>query len=203
MHLSAAPDVLYSLGYLTGYLTITLSCLLKSVYFLIHYPKYVPPDSTSTKYLCARKDTCPLTRVAVPIPHLFATKKAMSNKSPSRENPMVGTASLPSKLWPRLRSSWGDTSRNRQMAINPNRLLEGVTGADTSQPFFDGSSKEPSDHLIELDDSSMERLPDVRVYFWSIGRTLLNDTDPHAAVLPCARWLPRTSSRGRHGILSS
>jgi hypothetical protein len=114
----------------------------------------------------------------------------MSNKSPSREKPMVGTASLPSKLWPRLRSSWGDTSRDRQMAIDPNRLLEGVTGADTSQPFFDGSSKEPSDHLIELDDSSMERLPDVQVY-WSIGRALLNETDPRAAVSPLRKMAPK------------
>jgi hypothetical protein len=47
-----------------------------------------------------------------------------------------------------------------------------ITGADHSQPVFDGRSKNPNDHLINLDDDSMERIPDVRVYFWAVGDAL-------------------------------
>jgi hypothetical protein len=46
---------------------------------------------------------------------------------------------------------------------------QGVTGADPSLPTFDGSSTNPDDHLIQLDDDSMETAPDVRVYFWLVG----------------------------------
>jgi hypothetical protein len=48
-------------------------------------------------------------------------------------------------------------------------MWRSITGADWSQPIFDGRSKNTKDHLIELDDSSMERIPDVRAYFWAVG----------------------------------
>jgi hypothetical protein len=54
------------------------------------------------------------------------------------------------------------------------RLLEeGITGADYTLPIFDGLSTNPADHLIDLDTDSMERYPDVRVYFWTIGEKVL------------------------------
>ena len=39
--------------------------------------------------------------------------------------------------------------------------------------MFDGLSTNPADHLIDLDTDSMERCPDVRVYFWTIGERVL------------------------------
>jgi hypothetical protein len=47
-----------------------------------------------------------------------------------------------------------------------------ITGADFTQPIFDGRSDNPADHLINLDADSMERIPDVRVYFWAVGDCL-------------------------------
>jgi hypothetical protein len=55
--------------------------------------------------------------------------------------------------------------------ILPELLEQGVTGADTSLPIFDGLSNDPKDYLIDLDTSSMEDCPDVRVYFWKVGIT--------------------------------
>jgi hypothetical protein len=48
-------------------------------------------------------------------------------------------------------------------------LQQGVTGCDHSLPYFDGKSKHPKDHFIDLDTDSMETAPDVRVYFWLVG----------------------------------
>jgi hypothetical protein len=54
------------------------------------------------------------------------------------------------------------------------QLQQGITGSDTSLPYFDGSSKRPDDHFIDLDTDSMEREPDVRVYFWMVGSEVLD-----------------------------
>lgn len=51
-------------------------------------------------------------------------------------------------------------------------LTRSITGADHSVPIFNGMSTDPKDCLIELDDDSMERLADVRVYLAHVGSTL-------------------------------
>lgn len=51
----------------------------------------------------------------------------------------------------------------------PQWLEQGITGADLTLPLFDGTSKNPLDHLIDVDTPSMETRPDVRVYFWFVG----------------------------------
>lgn len=47
----------------------------------------------------------------------------------------------------------------------------GITGMDLSADLYDGTSSNEAHHLIELDDDSMEREPDVRAYFWRVGRS--------------------------------
>jgi hypothetical protein len=75
----------------------------------------------------------------------------------------------------RLRSK----QSSQQLAIRPDpdpllpdipaKWLEpGITGADLSLPLFDGTSTDPADYLIDLDTDSMERYPDVRIYFWTV-----------------------------------
>lgn len=54
---------------------------------------------------------------------------------------------------------------------------QGITGCDLTLPYFDGSSQNPDDHFIDLDTGSMEREPDVRVYFWMVGSEVLNMSD--------------------------
>jgi hypothetical protein len=49
-------------------------------------------------------------------------------------------------------------------------LQQGITGSVKNGPYFDGSSMNPLDHLIDLDTDSMETEPDIRVYFWTVGR---------------------------------
>jgi hypothetical protein len=59
--------------------------------------------------------------------------------------------------------------------IHPSLLKPGITGADFTLPLFDGLSSDPKDYLIDLDTDSMEKYPDVRVYFWMVGHeTLMN-----------------------------
>jgi hypothetical protein len=58
-----------------------------------------------------------------------------------------------------------------------NQLQQGITGSDVSLPHFDGSSKNPDDHFIDLDTDSMEREPDVRVYFWMVGSEVLDTSE--------------------------
>lgn len=52
----------------------------------------------------------------------------------------------------------------------------GVTGADLALSIFDGTSVDPKDYLIDLDTDSMERYPDVRSYFYSVGNSLQDTT---------------------------
>jgi hypothetical protein len=63
---------------------------------------------------------------------------------------------------------------------------QGVTGGDDSLPYFDGTSKDPKDHFIDLDTDSIETAPDVRVYFWLVGHDVQDEpeipTDPEARV---------------------
>jgi hypothetical protein len=65
-------------------------------------------------------------------------------------------------------------------------LKEGITGADLSLPLFDGTSKNPKDHLIDIDTPSMETCADVRVYFYAIGESFdewagISRPEDHAA----------------------
>ena len=56
--------------------------------------------------------------------------------------------------------------------LNPEMVKLGITGADLTLPLFDGTSTDPSDYLINFDDDSMEKHPDVRMYFWSVGQAI-------------------------------
>jgi hypothetical protein len=58
------------------------------------------------------------------------------------------------------------------VGISPDLLKLGITGADFTLPIFDGLSTNPSDYLIDIDTDSMEKYPDVRIYFWMIGDEL-------------------------------
>lgn len=61
--------------------------------------------------------------------------------------------------------------------LNADLLELGITGADLTLPLFDGRSDNPLDHVIDSNTDSMERCPDVRIYFWNIGqRVLKRDT---------------------------
>ena len=61
--------------------------------------------------------------------------------------------------------------------LDADLLESGITGGEFTLPLFDGRSDNPVDHIIDLDTDSMERCPDVRVYFWMIGqRVLQHDT---------------------------
>jgi hypothetical protein len=60
-------------------------------------------------------------------------------------------------------------SSNKKEQTHPALLEQGITGADFTQPLFDGTSMNPHDHLIDIDTPSMETCPDVRVYFYLIG----------------------------------
>jgi hypothetical protein len=60
---------------------------------------------------------------------------------------------------------------------HPGYLHTGVTGCDATAPLFDGSSTNLEDHLIELDNDSMETAPDVRVYFWCIGHDIIHERE--------------------------
>jgi hypothetical protein len=57
--------------------------------------------------------------------------------------------------------------------LEPDLLEPGITGSDFTLPLFDGLSTNPADHLIDLDTDSMERYPDVRVYFWTVGESVI------------------------------
>jgi hypothetical protein len=57
------------------------------------------------------------------------------------------------------------------------QLQQGITGSDLTLPYFDGSSQNSDDHFIDLDTDSMEREPDVRVYFWMVGSEVLDTSE--------------------------
>lgn len=59
--------------------------------------------------------------------------------------------------------------------VRPDDLEEGITGADLDLPLFDGTSSNPKDYLIDLESDSMEKYPDVRIYFWMVGQILDGD----------------------------
>ena len=73
---------------------------------------------------------------------------------------------------PKSRLPWG---KEKSISVRPPPVLDsfltksGITGADFTLPLFDGLSDDPKDYLIDLDTPSMERCPDVRVYFWMVG----------------------------------
>jgi hypothetical protein len=56
------------------------------------------------------------------------------------------------------------------LPLGQRRQRNGITGIDLSIPIYDGTSLNAADHLIDLDSDSMERCPDVRAYFWKVGR---------------------------------
>lgn len=53
----------------------------------------------------------------------------------------------------------------------------GVTGIDMSQVIYDGTSENNADHFISIEDESMERMPDVRPYFWKLGQLQMGHRD--------------------------
>jgi hypothetical protein len=71
------------------------------------------------------------------------------------------------------RSKKSDISQTPvQVDVLPEFLEPGITGADLTRPLFDGTSSNPEDYLIDLESDSMERVPDVRSYFWRVGQAL-------------------------------
>jgi len=61
-------------------------------------------------------------------------------------------------------------------------LSRSITGADLTLPIFDGTSTDPSQCLIELDNDSMEKFADVRLYFWCVGNSFKTYAQRSAAV---------------------
>ena len=66
--------------------------------------------------------------------------------------------------------------------LDPELLEPGITGSDFTLPLFDGLSTNPADHLIDLDTDSMERCPDVRAYFWSVGEAVIRREEGNVMV---------------------
>jgi hypothetical protein len=66
--------------------------------------------------------------------------------------------------------------------LGPELLEPGITGSDYTLPLFDGLSTNPADHLIDLDTDSMERCPDVRPYFWTIGERVVRHEEGNVMV---------------------
>jgi len=66
-----------------------------------------------------------------------------------------------------------------QVDVLPEFLEPGITGADLNLTLFDGTSLNPEDYLIDLDSDSMEKHPDVRIYFWRVGLAMerVNEID--------------------------
>lgn len=58
-------------------------------------------------------------------------------------------------------------------AFRPSLIEQGITGADFSLPILDGLSDNPKDYLIDFEDESSEKIPDIRVYYWTIGDEVL------------------------------
>jgi hypothetical protein len=63
-----------------------------------------------------------------------------------------------------MRSTNIDEGENEALCLN------GITGCDTSQDLFDGTSMNNADYFIVIEDASMETAPDVRPYFWQLGQ---------------------------------
>jgi hypothetical protein len=62
--------------------------------------------------------------------------------------------------------------------VKPTIYGQGVTGSDLSKPYFDGTSMEASDFLIDLDTDSMETAPDVRSYFFQVAQLTQDPENP-------------------------
>jgi hypothetical protein len=73
------------------------------------------------------------------------------------------------KSQPNLQQSVAPVLPATEIEVDSELLVPGITGADLTLPIFDGLSTNPADHLIELETDSMEKYPDVRVYFWLVG----------------------------------
>jgi hypothetical protein len=74
-----------------------------------------------------------------------------------------------------------------------------------SAKLFDGSSTNPKDHLIELEDDSMETEPDVRIYFHLVGRYARGDPDeePPKAMVDRREWDAQLVREGREYLKSA
>jgi len=94
-------------------------------------------------------------------------KKETTPGAPSRDSPTKHQSSS----WKKKRSPQPAIRESQpvQVELDADLLKPGITGVDPDSPLFDGLSIDPADHLIDLDTDSMERCPDVRVYFWTIG----------------------------------
>jgi hypothetical protein len=66
-----------------------------------------------------------------------------------------------------------DSIDSMTVELDADLLESGIIGGDFTLPLFDGRSDNPVDHIIDLDTDSMERCPDVRVYFWMMGLRVL------------------------------
>jgi hypothetical protein len=72
---------------------------------------------------------------------------------------------------------------NEAITIEPGfGLSRSITGADLTLPIFDGTSTDPSQCLIELDNDCMEKFADVRLYFWCVGSSFETYAQQSAAV---------------------
>jgi hypothetical protein len=145
------------------------------------------------------------------------TEKSSRNHSPTRHNSNSRADTVPASrfcclpLRSKVKNRVEPEDLDPQLDVEPPRraahamwLTQGVTGSDASLPIFDGSSLNPRDHLIELEDDSMETEPDVRVYFHLIGLYLQGDLDQKAleAVEEREIWDAQLVRSGR-GFLQS
>ena len=82
-------------------------------------------------------------------------------KTPPVTDESPSTSKVPTSI-PAISSTQPET--------HPKLLAAGISGANPDSPLFDGTSHDPADHLIDVDTPAMETCPDVRVYFWLVGR---------------------------------
>jgi hypothetical protein len=88
------------------------------------------------------------------------------------EAPQSTDSHSPQPPWSARNNTGVSASQSAYADTLPELLRQGVTGADCALPIFDGTSTNPHDHLIDFDTPSMERCPDVRVYFHSVGEII-------------------------------
>jgi hypothetical protein len=103
----------------------------------------------------------------------------MSRPSSSRE-PQAASSSGPQGNFNAEREA---KTYEEVITIEPGfGLSRSITGADLTLPIFDGTSTDPSQCLIELDNDSMEKFADVRLYFWCVGSSFETYAQRSAAV---------------------
>jgi hypothetical protein len=88
------------------------------------------------------------------------------------EAPQSTDSHSPQPPWSARTNTIVSASQSAYADTLPDLLRQGVTGSDCSLPMFDGTSTNSHDHLIDFDTPSMERYPDVRVYFHSVGEII-------------------------------